>query len=255
MSPEKLSSQVVRAEKKPLSIVGIPLTDYSYAQKSHFKRLKIKYGEEFPRSTEVLKYYQDLTLFAFISENVQPGSRLLEIGGGNSRILNFFKGKYECWNLDKFEGVGNGPKDKPDNNLLGYTWVDGYAGDFHKGLKDSYFDLVFSISVLEHIPQDSERLFDDIVADCNRVIKPGAFSIHLIDMVMPGWRHPFIDYSFKIQPMLTELISFSDIKKDHDLYIMTKKEYESRWMNTTNKSYEDFGQPSSYNLIWKKQVI
>lgn len=179
------------------------------------------------------------------------GGRLLEIGGGQSRILNIFKDRYECWNLDKFEGVGNGPKGKPASSI-GYTWVEAYAGEFHKDLPDGYFDLVFSISVLEHIPRDN-KIYDDIIADCNRVLKSGAYSIHLLDIVLPGWRHPFIEYAFEVQPMFTELFSLSDIKLDPDLYVMSEEEYNRTWLHTTKKPYEKHGQPSSYNLIWRKE--
>ncbi|MBK8551291.1 MAG: hypothetical protein IPL53_09635 [Ignavibacteria bacterium] len=35
--------------------------------------------------------------------------KILEIGGGDSRILKHFSKDFECWNLDKMEGLGNGP--------------------------------------------------------------------------------------------------------------------------------------------------
>jgi hypothetical protein len=57
-----------------------------------------------------LKVYQDLFVYSFILENIPKGARILEVGGGESRIISCLKEDYEFWNLDKLEGQGQGPK-------------------------------------------------------------------------------------------------------------------------------------------------
>ncbi len=88
----------------------------------------------------------------FIKKHIQPGAKVLEIGGAYSRILTFFQDKIEGWNLDKCEGIGDGPTQIPKDQ--GYTIIPAYIGSFDRRLPDNYFDLVFSISVLEHINED-----------------------------------------------------------------------------------------------------
>ncbi|GAI29988.1 unnamed protein product, partial [marine sediment metagenome] len=131
--------------------------DFTYSKKSHFALFKgydvELYGKSIDPDACDLKAYQDLLVFSFIKENIPRGSRILDIGGGKSRILNYFKNNYECWNLDKLEGLGNGPVAVGSE---GCRLVKDYIGCFNKELPDNYFDFVFSISALEHVPEDDE---------------------------------------------------------------------------------------------------
>lgn len=56
------------------------------------------------------KVHQDYLTCCFIRINVAPGSKILDVGGGDCRILRFFSNEHECRNADKCEGLGNGPK-------------------------------------------------------------------------------------------------------------------------------------------------
>ncbi len=112
-----------------------------------------------------LKVYQDLLIYSFIKFNVPAGSKILDIGGGDSRILKHFKNDYECWNIDKLEGVGNGPT---DIDTTGFRLVFDYMGNFNNELPENYFDFVFSISTLEHVPADEAKIHADILKDINR---------------------------------------------------------------------------------------
>jgi len=57
----------------------------------------------------------DLTVTKFGSEE---NKIIAEVGGGNSRVLEKLSINNECWNIDKFEGVGNGPKGIKANNKV-----------------------------------------------------------------------------------------------------------------------------------------
>jgi ubiquinone/menaquinone biosynthesis C-methylase UbiE len=196
-------------------------------------------------------------MFSFISRNVQPGSRILEIGGGDSRILQYFKDEYQCWNLDKLEGVGNGPKTLADKE---YKIVQDYIGNFNSDLPDNYFDLVFSISALEHVPLDDESVFKDILSDINRLLKPGGLSVHCIDhttdlllgTVDEVWTNPLIVYFFKNETVINKFIPLKETEEDPDLFVVSEKFYNEYWKPVTNVPYTEFGKPFSYNLLWKK---
>ena len=104
------------------------------------------------------------------------GCRIAEIGGGNSRVLDKIKNNNECWNIDKFEGEGLGPRDI--KNIDNIKIVKSYIGDFSEELPEKYFDYVFSISVVEHVQEnDLCEFFKDI----ERILKPGGMSFHAID--------------------------------------------------------------------------
>jgi ubiquinone/menaquinone biosynthesis C-methylase UbiE len=123
-----------------------------------------------------LKVYQDLLTFSFIKQNYDRPIKMLDVGGGTSRILEHFKKEHECWNIDKLEGVGNGPLGQ-DVQTEEIKFVFDYMGNFNKELPDNYFDLVFSISTLEHVPLNDTEAYGNILKDINRVLKPGSYSL------------------------------------------------------------------------------
>lgn len=241
--------------------------EFTYSKKSHieyFKKNKIDlefFNYEFDPLNCDLKVYQDLLVYVFIKENITKGSKLLEVGGGKSRILDFFKNDYECWNLDKFEGLGNGPLEyKPDNIKVVYD----LAGKFNPELKFEYFDLVFSISALEHTPVNDFNNYRDILIDMNRVLKKGGYSLHAIDQCaeditgfeeaedLEVWTNPVIEYFAYNQKTLNEFIPLLEVIKDPELYGMSEKFYSENWQKVTGKNYSDFGMPVSYNFLWTK---
>lgn len=228
---------------------------FSYAKESHFiafSGLDISlYGKPIDPQRCDLKRYQDALILTFITANIPNGARILEVGGGNSRILEHLKNKYECWNVDKFEGIGSGPKEA---KKAGYRIVLDYMGNCNPTLQDDYFDFVFSISALEHTPEDP-ALHARILMDINRVLKPGGFSLHLFDVVFKPegfWTNPFLPYLFKNASPLYPMPASEEMQKDPDLFVMTKKAYDSGWKKITGKAYEEFGQPSSINILWRK---
>lgn len=104
------------------------------------------------------------------------GMRVLEIGGGDCRVLRYFSDSNECWNAEKFEGVGSGPKKKIE--VPGIKIAPTYLGEFSDLLPNDYFDVVFSISVVEHVPDDACA---DFFNDISRILKPGGHTFHAID--------------------------------------------------------------------------
>lgn len=121
-----------------------------------------------------LKDIQDA--FAFFHLKDLKGARICEIGGGHSRVLPQLAQHNECWNVDRLEGQGGGPTNPPLQK--GVRLVRAFMGEFSDQLPDDYFDVVFSISVVEHIPSES---YPQSIRDATRVLKPGGFLRYAID--------------------------------------------------------------------------
>ena len=177
-----------------------------------------------------LKLAQDLVVVDFISNRLKPGARILEIGGGFSRVLSFFQEDHECWCLDKFEGIGNGPRELPEGHH--YKIVQNYIGGFDSNLPSSYFDLVFSISVVEHINVPDKEC-QNIIDDIDRILKPDGFNLHCIDCRFPPASQPDIS-SRKLAGFMINHYGFPedfiyDHYKDDDVYTMSGAAYDRFW--------------------------
>lgn len=124
-----------------------------------------------------LKNVQDGLALANLSSF--RNKRILEAGGGNSRVLPRLDASCELWNADKFEGDGNGPVAMVENPRI--KIVRSFVGDFSADLPDDYFDAIFSVSVVEHIPGDALGAFVD---DSIRILKTGGVAIHAVDLAI-----------------------------------------------------------------------
>lgn len=233
-------------------------TGFTYSKYNHFKLFKHfrydieLYGREVDPIKQPVKTYQDLLIFAYLKNNIKPGSRILEIGGGNSRIIRHFCTTYECWNIDKLGGLGHGPKSLRD---ISYRLVLDYIGNFNRNLPDAYFDFVFSISALEHTPQDDPTLFSNIFADLQRVLKPGGYSLHCFDIVVNNnrvWTNSLLPYLFEHVKACNSFIPFETLRHDSDLFTLSEELYQKSWEPYTKRLYCEFGRPTSYNILWQK---
>jgi len=100
----------------PCPPIQINLSDFqqfTYSRHSHwnfFLNNEVElFGKNIKKNECNLKEYQDLFIFLFIKEHIPNGSSILDIGGGHSRILSYFSKTHQCWNIDKMEGLGDGP--------------------------------------------------------------------------------------------------------------------------------------------------
>lgn len=231
------------------------IADFSYSKLSHFDlfaNLPFKsynVGDPDPAICD-LKVYQDYLPYCFILRNIPKGARILEVGGGDSRVLKYFSKDYECWNADKCEGLGNGPIKFTSPH---YRIVYDYVGSFNPELPDHHFDFVFSISALEHTPED-QAIRVNVLKDMNRVLKPGCPSFHCFDSILrsagKSWVNGLIPYLYANAPLQTKLAPLAEIAADPDLYAMSRQAYETNWQPITKDSYEKFGRAFSINLCW-----
>ena len=115
-------------------------------------------------------------------ENFEPKT-VLEVGhGAMSFIFKLFADKVEMWGLDDVvedssvsaEDLENVRKWNPE-----VKFVSGLLGSFLKELPDNYFDLVYSVSVIEHIPHE---VLPSVFQDTYRILKPGGIVSHSYDV-------------------------------------------------------------------------
>jgi SAM-dependent methyltransferase len=85
----------------------------------------------------------------------------------------------ECWNAERFEGVGNGPRVNENTDRIRHANC--FVGEFSSELPDEYFDYVVSVSVIEHVPTDA---LEGFFADQARVLRPGGQMLHAIDLYL-----------------------------------------------------------------------
>ena len=121
-----------------------------------------------------LKSCQDTFILSELT-NVS-GAKIAEIGGGHSRLLPILSARNECWNLDPFDGSGQGPTDVPDTPNVKTLQIE--VGAFSDKVSSEYFDFIFSVSVVEHI---NDPCLASFFLDIERMLAPGGATIHAID--------------------------------------------------------------------------
>lgn len=168
------------------------------------------YHDQRPR----LKSAQDAFILSLLKG--RKGLKIAEVGGGDSRVLKILSDDNECWNIDKFEGLGQGPT--VINKVKGVRVVESYLGDFSKELPEGYFDCVFSISVIEHIQFD---VLENFFKDIERILKPGGVTMHAIDLYLSddylgenAWRKylDILDKNCKSMALIGKVELAGDIK-------------------------------------------
>ena len=116
----------------------------------------------------------------------RPPARVLEIGGGEPVVSGFLSELgYDVTLIDPYDGFGNGPTDYERYTELfpHVKLVRDYFSRDMANFAPASFDVIFSVSVLEHIPPDPLR---SCFAAIKEALRPGGLSIHCFDFVLQG---------------------------------------------------------------------
>lgn len=125
-----------------------------------------------------LKAMQDLAVYHHLRD--ATGKDIAEIGAGYSRVLPALAKANRCVSVEKFEGEGGGPKsEKQQPNIRN---VSAYLGENDPALATGAYDIVFSVSVVEHVRTADD--LDAFHADQLRILKPGGMFLHAIDIYL-----------------------------------------------------------------------
>lgn len=217
----------------------------SYATADEFFILLNKYQnlEELTSIGKIrgdLKDYQNLFALNTILSRLPSNSKILEIGGGNCKILtslnkNFPK-KYETWSLDPLEGEGGGPllKDVVKENKVDKSikLITKNIGEFSNDIPENYYDCIFSISVMEHVDLKN---WMNCFKDMRRLLKDGGLCFHCIDIPIDyELSNLRLDLLIKIvkdaigfQLKYENVSSIKDIKNDTSTYYVSPIIYHS----------------------------
>ncbi|HEV7563458.1 MAG TPA: methyltransferase domain-containing protein [Solirubrobacterales bacterium] len=133
-----------------------------------------------------MKDLQRCWMVKAILGNVEPGSRLLEIGAGEPLVAGTLSRLgYDVVVVDPYDGSGNGPREYetfrtayPDLRFVREQFPpqEDVGADF---------GAVYSISVLEHVPLDA---IDAVMEDAKALLAAkGGCQIHAVDHVLAGW--------------------------------------------------------------------
>lgn len=126
------------------------------------------------------------------------GQKVIEVGGAYSLLPKYLGEKYEleAWIGDDF-GMSvddplwsrwGDPQELP-KKYPSVKYVFERFGTFSPKFPGAYFDRIFSVSTLEHIPQE-ERL--SVFKDMHRCLKPGGLEIHTIDIPLPSLKQTLL---------------------------------------------------------------
>lgn len=161
---------------------------YSIGTCDHFLDLKRKYPTisfAYPRDWSIKEFG---TLFCYDQILTTGARRVLEIGCGYN---TFFAEQLHAlgvdyWYIDRsndYLGIGKNEdlfyQAVAKRKSCGATFIDGLLGENSASLPTESFDLLFSISVVEHIDNSAMPV---ILNECRRILKFGGLSVHSIDI-------------------------------------------------------------------------
>ena len=145
--------------------------------------------------------------FSIFKDYIKDGDKILDLGCGNGRLLELFKDKdIEYIGVDTSEKLIEIAKKKyPDGKFQ-------VADALNLPFEDNYFDKVFSIAVLHHIPSKEYRL--RFLKEAKRVLRKDGL---LILTVWDLWRRP---KTLKLILKYTLLKIFKESKLDFkDIFV------------------------------------
>jgi SAM-dependent methyltransferase len=142
------------------------------------------FGDPISNASEAWGLKQMGTLFCLSRILDLKPARVLEVGAGCDVLFDHRIGDLcEYWMADEAGFYSSGLFEEAAGKRKHTRFVDTRLGAFCPELPDGYFDMVFSLSVLEHVPMKDRA---GVYRDMFRVLHPGGRMVHSIDRAGPG---------------------------------------------------------------------
>jgi len=197
-----------------------------------------------------LKAYQRLFVRRVVTEEVLVPDRVLEIGPGPATDLVDNLPAHEYWVVDP----------RPQWSRQGVRIVRGEVED--APLPTNYFDVVCSVSVLEHI---GHLRWQAVANSIRSSLRPGGIAVHCVDAkclgragdqygYMQRWPEFFLNAGLELLHPSTELPSSSDVYRDPGVWSMSENAWR-QWWATPGQRWEDVGRPVSINMVFRKPRV
>lgn len=237
---------------------------FSYSKKSKLdffgkNDLDMKFfGKKLNPDKYSIHEYQTLLLYHFVLKNLSKGSRILKIGSGNPEISAHFSKEYECWELKNTMDLIADPFKSRSISVTNYKNEEIPLSNIY-----NYFDLVYSISAFDDLKEERKNFYN-IEFNLNRILKPGANSIHnfLISIKNNHLKYnKFLDYlivnshsKVSMNQCLTGYLKTKEILADPDLLFENQKP-ESKIRFLQSKEDKEIVRNFSYSIILKKGAV
>ena len=152
------------------------LVDLSEAHRDHLMSEKFRFG---------LKQFGSLYVLDRIKET-RP-ARVLEMGAGCNRYFDRAVGEIcDYWVVDDAGFYAPEQFEAAAKSRQHTRFVNGLVGGNVDELPENHFDLIFSVSVLEHVPpEDIEAVSDHML----KLLKPGGRIVHSLDVPVKYFAH------------------------------------------------------------------
>lgn len=173
----------------------------------------------------------------FIWEELKPlgqytasDDKVLDLGCGNGRLLQIFEGQnIEYFGVDNSEKLIGIAKGKYPN--YNFQTADALSLPF----PDDFFDKIYSIAVLHHIPSQELRI--RFLKEAKRVLKPAGF------LILTVWKfHNFKEAYFRTKFTILKLLSLSKLDFG-DIF--------ESWANKIDRYYHCFAERELNSLVKK----
>lgn len=169
-------------------------------QIEYFRRKKLDveiYGKELkPEDYDIMKY-QNLLAYSFIRKKIPAGSKILQVGKGDTTLFQKISNRYQCWILEDPKSLQVQPdENETDVKIISY-------GNDPKELtnKNFYFDLVLCLSSFNQIPYDPIGIkYFNIIRNLHLITKHKGHRIICFKIVVKNNEsvvNPFIYHFFK----------------------------------------------------------
>jgi hypothetical protein len=164
--------------------------------------------------------------------NFKKGEKVIEVGGAYSALPQYLSDKFniEAWVADDFgiesrEALWSRWGDREELKLKypSVNYVFERVGKGGSSIPSGYFDCIYTVSTLEHIPPNSiKKLFDHMC----KMLRTGGRMIHCVDLPIPLGIHKSVD----VKGILLGTVGYSLYHKTREIFQSVEKPY----LNTIN---------------------